>query len=220
MDLEDGTVKKTKIVIKVCEDFRNIRIPKVAKKANAMQGSEGPPPGPDHRYGIKSDMSSYTVGSCIKGYYSLEDQLPDQDLGRCCKPGRRNVTNETRAFGVPSVRSDIAAPPPRRRSIADSMSYGDEPSAAVILNPQRFADKGIPDSDFLIRRTKEDLAELVKNVPGQQVDFEALWEEALSLFDDDLPRVSLDAILFVQSRHIEQNVSKQLRSVRSLPSLR
>lgn len=214
MDVEDdGTFKRTKLVTKVNEDYRHVQHPKFARKNHAKQGSEGPPLGYDYRFGVGSSMSEYTAASCVKGYYTLEEQLPDEDLGRCVKPGRRNVTTETRAFGVPSVRTDIGAPHPSKRSIADECSYGDEPSAASILNPQRFDSKGIADREFLIRRNREELEQLMQNVPLENVDFDALWEEGLNLFEDGLPLVSLDAMLYLHSRNIEHRVGTQLRGL-------
>lgn len=206
---DDGTHKRTRLVQKVVEDYRNVQHPKHFKKAHAKQGAEGPHLGHEHRYGVKSSVSEYNAASCVRGYYSLEEQLPDQDLGRCTKPGRRNVTAEERAFGCPSVRTDVVAPHPTRRSVADEMSYGDEPGAAAILAPQRFDNKGIPDREFLVRRPREELEQLMANAPVDNVDFDSLWEESLGLFDDGLPLVSLDAILYLQSQRIEHHTGIQ-----------
>lgn len=204
---DDGSVRKTRLVQKNAEDFRNVHHTKVYHKSHPMQGANGPPLDPDFRHGVKSGISDYTAKSCIQGYYSLEEQLPDQDLGRCLKPGRRNVTVATRAFGVPSVRTDIPAPPPDKRSIADNCSYGDECSAAALLNPQRFDDRGVPDRDFLIRRPKDELRALVESCDVEGVDFDALWDESVPLFDDGLPLVSLDAMLFVHTKKLEDRVA-------------
>lgn len=211
---DDGTYKKTRMVQRTCEDYRNVQHPKQFKKTHAKQGTNlhGHPLHAEHAFGVKSGISDYTAESCIKGYYSLPEQLPDQDLGRCVKPGRRNVTTEARAFGCPSVRTDIPAPPPGARSLADSCSYGDECSAAALLNPQRFDNKGVPDREFLIRRSKEELEALVRNVELPDVDFESLWDRAIDLFDDGQPLVSLDALLYVHTSVIENTVSGKLRT--------
>merc|ERR1712032_163342 len=161
-----------------------------------------------------------TAGHCIKGDYSLPEQLPDQDLGLCTKPGRRNVTTETRAFGTPTVRTDIPVPPPHRKSIADTVSYGDDCGAAALLNPQRFDDRGVPDREFLIRRPREELEELVlsgEHLCGD-IDFCQLWEDALALFDDGLEAVSLDAILYVHTKQINEEVSRKLTRSASPPA--
>eukprot|EP00401_Gymnodinium_catenatum_P083231 CAMPEP_0117616292 /NCGR_PEP_ID=MMETSP0784-20121206/84974_1 /TAXON_ID=39447 /ORGANISM="" /LENGTH=493 /DNA_ID=CAMNT_0005420043 /DNA_START=176 /DNA_END=1657 /DNA_ORIENTATION=+ len=218
---DDGTYKRTRFVQKVNEDYRNVQHPGLMKKVHCKQGPTGPPLPTDHRYGVKSNVSDYTARSCIKGYYNLSEQLPDQDLGCCVKPGRRNVTLETRAFGIPSVRVDIPAPPPGARSIADSVSYGDECGCAALLNPQRFDAKGIPDAEFLVRRPRDELEAVVNGVNydlGE--DFNDLWEEAVGLFDDGEPMVSLDALLFVHQKHIDDQVARRLSSSSSAPQLR
>eukprot|EP00439_Symbiodinium_sp_Y106_P000074 s404_g1.t1 len=204
---DDGTVKKTRIVQKNLQDYRDVQHPKVYHKMHQKQGANGPPIDPEYRFGIKSGISDYTAKSCIQGYCNLEDQLPDQDLGRCLKPGRRNVTVETRAFGVPSVRTDIPAPPPGKRSIADNCSYGDECSAAALLNPQRFENRGVPDRDFLIRRSKDDLRDIAGACDVEGLDFNSVWDECVGLFDDGKPLVSLDAMLYVHTKRIEDRVA-------------
>jgi len=207
---DDGTCRRTRLVQRTCEDYRQVQHPKLFQKVHPKQGPNGPPLPKDHAFGIQSGVSDYTARSCIKGYYSLEEQLPDNDLGRCTKPGRRNLTSETRPFGLPSVRTDIPAPPVARRSIADPVNYGDDPSAAVLLGPQRFDERGVPDREFLIRRPKEELRSVVENARLEGVAFDDLWDKAMDLFDDDLPLVSLDALLYLQSSVIEERVSQQL----------
>lgn len=212
MKEDDGKFKQTKLVQKVCEDYRNTVHPKFARKVHYMQGAQAPPMHPDWAFGIKSVTSDCTARSCIMGYYSLDEQLPDQDLGRCTKVGRRNLTEHTRAFGTPSIRTDLEAPP-GRRSVADFTNYGDECGAAALLNPQRFDNKGVPDREFLVRRPKEELEELV-NASGYclqeaAMDYEEIWDEALQLFDDDRELVSLDAFLYIFTQRVDKRVHAQ-----------
>jgi hypothetical protein len=213
MKEDDGQFKQTKMVQKVCEDYRNVVQPKFARKTHYVQGAKGPPMPPNWAYGIKSVTSDMTARSCILGYYELDEQLPDQDLGRCTKVGRRNVTGQTRAFGTPSVRTDLAAPP-GRRSVADLTNYGDECGAAALLNPQRFDNKGVPDREFLVRRPKEELRELVDatgpSLEEASLDFDEIWDQAIDLFEDDMELVSLDAFLYIYTGRIDQRVHKQL----------
>lgn len=211
---DDGAVRRTRLVQRTAEDYRHVQHPKLFQKTHPKQGAKGPPVPADFAHGIKSTVSEYTAGSCLKGYYALEDQLPDRDLGRCVKPGRRNVTTESRAFGLPSVRTDVAPPPLAQRSVADPVSYGDEPGAAALLAPQTFDDRGVADREFLIRRGKEELRELLEGANlHQHLDFEELWERALELFDDDMPLVSLDALLHLQSGIIEERVGQRTRGL-------
>lgn len=210
---DDGTYKRTRFVPKTAEDYRHVQHPKVMQKTHPKQGAKGPPKPDDHRYGIASTTSEVTAGSCIKGYYPLEEQFPDQDLGVCTKPGRRNVTTETRAFGIPCVRTDIPAPHPGRRSVADQTNYGDECGAAALLNPQRFDDKGIPDQEFLVRRNKEELRAIVEKCEYHfDEPFDDVFEDATNLFDDGAPYASLDALLYVYTSRIENQVSRRLQT--------
>jgi len=215
MDVEDdGLYKKTRLVQRVCEDYRNVVRAPLGTKIHQMQGASGPPFPADHAYGIKSTTSDTTARSCILGYYGLPEQLPDRDLGRCVKPGRRNVTSEVRPFGAPSIRTDVPAPAPGRKSIADTVNYGDEPGAAALLNPQRFDEKGVPDSEFLLRRPRDELESLVNaggySLEEAAMDFDKIWREARDLFEDDLDLVSLDAFLYIYSRQIDDSVSQRL----------
>ena len=54
----------------------------------------------------------------IFGMYTPEQQQPDRNLGRSIKPGCRNFSESDRAFGVPSIRTDVRAP--RTKSIAST----------------------------------------------------------------------------------------------------
>eukprot|EP00913_Durusdinium_trenchii_P034412 g32193.t1 len=55
--------------------------------------------------------------------------------------------------------------------------------------------------------SREELKALVESCDVEGVDFEALWEECVPLFDDGLPLVSLDAMLFVHTKKIEDRVA-------------
>jgi len=206
---DDGNYKQTKMVQKVCEDYRNVMNPKFAQKIHYVQGANGPPMDPEWAYGIKSVTSDCTARSCIQGYYTLDEQLPDQDLGRCTKVGRRNLTTEKRAFGVPSIRTDMEAPP-GRRSLAEMTNYGDECGAAAVLNPQRFDNKGVPDREFLLRRPKKELRELVEAsgycLQEAAMDFDEIWDQAIDLFEDTIDAVSLDAFLYIYTQRIDERV--------------
>jgi hypothetical protein len=217
MDMDDQMeYPKTRMVQRTCEDYRHVANPKPFKTAHMKQGAGGPPVPSGTRFGVKSTNSESTAKSCIQGFYSLKEQLPDQDLGRCTKPGRRNVTVETRAFGTPSVRTDIPAPHPDKRSCADHTAYGDDCGAAALLNPQRFDSRGISDNEFLVRRRKEEIEPLLNGLNLPDLDFESLWQEAVGLFDDDMPMVSLDALLFVHAKKVEAQVSQRLSMSQSL----
>lgn len=70
---------------------------------------------PDHRVsGYRPrNPDKWDVAKCIAGQASLRENDEDKNLGKSTRLGFRNVTkpgDEGRAFGVPSIRSDIAKP--------------------------------------------------------------------------------------------------------------
>lgn len=87
--------------------------------------------GEQHVYGKTTlrDDAEWDARQCIMGD---EEHEPDADLGLSCTPGFRNVATN-RVFGVPTVRSDLCTS--QRRSIADAQNYGDDPTAATLVNP-------------------------------------------------------------------------------------
>merc|ERR1711918_275053 len=92
---------------------------------------------------------------------TIEEQMPDADLGRSLQPGWRNVADTERAFGVPNVRTDL--PMPRIRSVADNQNYGDEPDAKELLYPSKHAWKGVEQDDFLAPRSVEEIASVIQS---------------------------------------------------------
>jgi hypothetical protein len=57
------------------------------------------------------DHNEWNAAKCLRGEPTLKELIPDADLGRCTKPGSRNTVrtqaDSDRAFGCPSVRTDI-----------------------------------------------------------------------------------------------------------------
>lgn len=106
------------------------------------------------------DPGQWGTKECIEGNTSLEEQMPDPDLGQTLQPGWRNITNETRAFGVPNVRTDV--PLPRIRSVADNQNYGDEADAKELLYPNGPAWKGVQPDDFYQPRALEEIQSVME----------------------------------------------------------
>lgn len=79
-------------------------------------------------------------------------------MGKSITPGFRNITLETRAFGVPCIRTDLPAPPKgNMRSVANNMNYGDDATASELINPQPFADLRITETSMYQERSKESI---------------------------------------------------------------
>jgi len=111
---------------KKVEDFRDMG-DILGRSRNLGQGSGSRPY--DYCYGkpsatVKRALSGKPpIGAAevLKGNYNPEDQLPDRDLGKSITPGWRNVTLESRAYGCPSIRTDLPNPIPiNKRSVANA----------------------------------------------------------------------------------------------------
>jgi len=87
----------------------------------------------------------WNAAKCLMGEPSLKELVQDADLGKCTRPGSRNMVRRPqdvdRAFGCPSVRTDI--PMKSFKSVANYVNYGDEPEAIDILFPASNAEIGI-----------------------------------------------------------------------------
>jgi EF-hand domain-containing family member B len=102
-------------------------------------------------------------------------------LGKSTKVGLRNVDNTGRAFGTPSIRSDV--PAPKNKSIADNQNYGNEPNAAGVIQPPKFAPIGVFDEDLLSVLSKEDIKDIVNDAGWGLTDekFEECYAQAAQM---------------------------------------
>jgi hypothetical protein len=106
----------------------------------------------NHQFGVKNIVGNnvWNAAKCIHGEPNHRELAPDQDLGRCVKPGSRNQVrrpeDSNRTFGCPTIRTDI--PFKEKRSVADYNNYGDEPEAIDILFPSTYTEMGITEYDF------------------------------------------------------------------------
>jgi len=148
------------IVQKTVTDFKDFNHDLLGKAKKTGAGLHGLPT--EHAYGQSTlkDLGAWGTKECIEGNASVEEQMPDPDLGRTLQPGWRNITNETRAFGVPNVRTDV--PLPRIRSVADDQNYGDEADAKELLYPAKSAWKGVQPDDFFQPRSIEEIKSVME----------------------------------------------------------
>ncbi|KAF4675588.1 hypothetical protein FOL47_007539 [Perkinsus chesapeaki] len=217
--------EKTRIVGLRAEAAREVVNEPLGEAKNLMQGALPVPEG--FVFGVKSgnvkanSTDNITAADCIH-YNALSEKeiLADPDLGKCMKRGKRNVTDESRQFGCPSIRHDI--PKPTIRSVADIQNYGDEVGCDSLLHPQRyvgssfsavlnsrviwFESMGVTDDQFLQRRSKEELRSIMKIVlpntyapddASKDALFEELWPEATAVFGDNVGMASLDSFFYV-----------------------
>ncbi|XP_007895767.2 EF-hand domain-containing family member B isoform X1 [Callorhinchus milii] len=91
--------------------------------------------------------------------------------------GGRSTVND-RAYGIPTIRTDI--PAPRFRSISDRVNYGDESNAQGLLNPTIFAQRGVYEKDIFMSRSKSEIVSIfcAMGVDLPKESFDQVWELA------------------------------------------
>lgn len=146
---------------------------------------------PDHTFGMPSNRGrngDWDAAQCLRGDYTIEQQLPDRDLGKSVTPGFRNMTHEVRAFGVPSIRTDLPANTNIRRSIADSQNYGDSTTSRALIAPPDYADLAITSDDFDTLRTREEIESLIRRCTPEVTEdavFDIVWDLATASSEDE-----------------------------------
>lgn len=168
-----------RIVPKAYDDFKNVTSDELGKCKNLGQANASL-----ERHGMTFGVTTLPrpeeggAAECIRGQYSSDEQAPDADLGRSLVPGLRNMTRETRAFGVPTIRSDIS--PPVARSIADCQNYGTDTTAKDLLHPTAFASVGVNETDFTTPLPRAEIKDLFESI-GYRLDskqFQDIWATA------------------------------------------
>ncbi|XP_051872578.1 EF-hand domain-containing family member B [Pristis pectinata] len=83
-----------------------------------------------------------------------------------------------RTCGVPTIRTDLAAP--RFRRISDTINYGDEATASGLLNPSIFAQSQVYEKDMFLDRSKEEIKQIFckAGVDMPRETFEEVWQRA------------------------------------------
>lgn len=183
-DVEGGemAVQQTRIVPISAEDFRRAVRDPIGGRARGVHGA--PPVPAEFAFGTRSKHEA-SAAECLKGNYSAEEQLPDKDLGRCIREGRRNITAETRAFGKPSrvgaaSRSSCAAPlfrPPPRVAVA---AMHDDAGAAQTLAPDCLEAKGLVSDEFSEPRDRREVQSLLEGAGYRMSaeEFDHVWDSA------------------------------------------
>ncbi len=165
---------------KKVEDMRNMG-DMLGKTKNLGQGSTARPF--DQAYGrsaASGRAGGWSAIQVIKGAYTLDQQKPDHDLGKSITPGFRNISLENRAYGCPSIRTDLPKGDPTKRSVSDSQNYGDDVPAADLVNPPAFSDMAIDPMAFSKRKGRADIRSLFEKINVRLSDevFDAIFERA------------------------------------------
>lgn len=142
------------------------------------------------------------VAHLMHGAHSVEEQLPDADLGKSLREGFRNIpppgVDPNRAYGVPSVRTDLHLR--SRTSVANAQNYGNEPDAMSLLSPCSTADRGVNEHTYAEKRDRDGIKTLLTSA-GITLPDEEFSEvfQAAAKEEGSNHRASLMA--FMSSRH-------------------
>ncbi|KAM9436225.1 EF-hand domain-containing family member B [Clarias gariepinus] len=129
------------------------------------------------------DLEPIRVGSTLKTPKTLcrtraePGRFITSSSVNCSVVGERGA-NDYRIYGVPSVRTDLAAP--RIKRISDRTNYGEEGTAYELLCPTLYSLFGVHERHFFCPRTKDEMKQIFRNagprIPDQT--FEEAWSSA------------------------------------------
>jgi hypothetical protein len=138
------------------------------------------------------------VDQLLAGSLTPEEQGPDADLGKSIREGWRNIAPEGRAFGLPSIRTDI--PLPRFKSCANTVNFGNEPDAQQLLRPPRSVERGVNEGHYMELRPRTEVQEIMAEagIDLDSADFDRVFAMA-SEADGEVDACCLDT--FFRARH-------------------
>ena len=112
------------------------------------------------------------IDNAVAGWKTSSSNI-NATVGRC-------ATKDWRSYGVPTIRSDLAAP--RTRRISDRTNYGDESDAYGLINPSVYSKFGVHEKDFFQYRTPNEVHRVIDSVGIRMTadTFDALWKKAAS----------------------------------------
>ncbi|XP_062279123.1 EF-hand domain-containing family member B [Scomber scombrus] len=159
------------------------------------------------------DLEPVEPGSSLKTLRILRQPRPVQDhfitssslIGAGNSgpfPSSKSEAEKLRAFGIPSVRSDL--PAPRIKRVCDTNNYGDTSTAADLLHPSVHSLQGVHEQHFFCPRTKKEISEIFGNV-GVNIS-EETFEEAWKLASMKHPDGEVCVEVF-------RNVLKEIKAV-------
>ncbi|XP_053468084.1 EF-hand domain-containing family member B [Ictalurus furcatus] len=129
------------------------------------------------------DLEPVKVGSVLKTPKTLRRTLAEPERfitssSAICAIMGKLAANDYRTYGVPSVRTDLAAP--RIKRIGDRTNYGEEGTAYELLFPTLYSLFGVDERHFFCPRTKDEMEHIFRNaglrIPDQT--FEEAWSLA------------------------------------------
>ena len=196
--LDQTAPQPSKVSNKIYEDFKASSTDYLGKPKNLGAGDRPLPP--DHAYGLPSLRHGPEPGvdQLLAGSLTPEEQGPDADLGKSIREGWRNIAPEGRAFGLPSIRTDI--PLPRFKSCANTVNFGNEPDAQQLLRPPRSVERGVNEGHYMELRPRTEVQEIMAEagIDLDSADFDRVFAMA-SEADGEVDACCLDT--FFRARH-------------------
>ncbi|KAK3541187.1 hypothetical protein QTP86_016222 [Hemibagrus guttatus] len=129
------------------------------------------------------DLEPVKVGSFLKTPKTLrrtgaEPERFITSSSVICAIAGDQTAEDNRTYGVPSVRTDLAAPHIKR--ISDRTNYGEEGSVYELLFPTLYSLSGVHERDFFCPRTKNEMQQIFLNTGFRIPDptFEEAWSLA------------------------------------------
>jgi len=154
---------------------------------------------PNHVFGAMKRNLDWNAAKCISGDPSDRELEPDADLAKStktnCTNNVRKPEDKDRAFGCPTIRTDI--PFKVVRSVADYSNYGDEPEAVDLLFPSTFNELGIEEGDFQKPRDRAAIRALFEGIGYSYKvgKFNAMYNKAKEICNSRDDSVSVRAFM-------------------------
>ncbi|XP_053083801.1 EF-hand domain-containing family member B isoform X1 [Pangasianodon hypophthalmus] len=129
------------------------------------------------------DLEPVKVGSVLKTPKTLRRTRAEPERfitssSAICGIVGELAVNDYRTYGVPSVRTDLAAP--RIKRVSDRTNYGEEGTVYELLSPTLYSLFGVHERHLFCPRTKDEMEQIFRNaglcIPDQM--FEEVWSLA------------------------------------------
>lgn len=149
----DPRSKQTVLLPRSVAETHSISSEVLGKPKNLGFGDR--PQGKDFAYGTRQKFDEYGMKSLLSGGGGGNNTDEDLTLGRSIskikslrsgRPTIQDQPDQTKTFGVPTIRYDV--PRPANKRITNAQNYGDDASAAALLYPTSFTANGLSDELF------------------------------------------------------------------------
>jgi EF-hand domain-containing family member B len=169
-------------------------------------GQDSDKRGLDFVYGKGRKGQNFGAAEVLRGKYTAEQQLADPDLGKSITPGFRNIQAPGRSYGCPSIRNDIPKVTIAKRSIADSQNYGDDATAAELINPHQYSSLTIDSSAMDELKPKASVVSVFKKIGYAHIHddiLSAVFDEAASSQSPAGTHCSVNAFRNILNQYLE-----------------